>query len=189
MTTTKGTWMAVAAAVGLAAAGAWAHEHEGKAAAKDAHETAAGAPQTWEGEVVDLHCFLLHPETGQGPDHAGCAKMCMNKGLPIGFLTGGQVYLLLNQGHDSVKGLAAKHAGFPATLKGVVVEHHGIKAIQVASITKPGAAAKSPAPVAATATPRPKPEAWFCPMNCEGKTYDKAGRCPVCGMELEKKKS
>jgi hypothetical protein len=27
-----------------------------------------------------------------------------------------------------------------------------------------------------------------CPMDCEhGKTYDKAGVCPVCGMDLEKK--
>ena len=25
-----------------------------------------------------------------------------------------------------------------------------------------------------------------CPMNCEkGKTYDKEGNCPVCGMKLE----
>src|SRR5687767_969804 len=25
-----------------------------------------------------------------------------------------------------------------------------------------------------------------CPMNCEkGKTYDKPGECPVCGMDLE----
>ena len=28
--------------------------------------------------------------------------------------------------------------------------------------------------------------AYRCPMNCEkGKTYDKPGRCPVCGMNLE----
>lgn len=27
---------------------------------------------------------------------------------------------------------------------------------------------------------------YICPMNCEnGKTYDKAGKCPVCGMDLE----
>ena len=25
-----------------------------------------------------------------------------------------------------------------------------------------------------------------CPMDCEnGKTYDKPGQCPVCGMDLE----
>lgn len=26
-----------------------------------------------------------------------------------------------------------------------------------------------------------------CPMDCEnGRTYDKTGQCPVCGMDLEK---
>jgi uncharacterized paraquat-inducible protein A len=31
-------------------------------------------------------------------------------------------------------------------------------------------------------------EAFICPMDCEsGKTYDKAGPCPVCGMDLVKK--
>ncbi len=26
-----------------------------------------------------------------------------------------------------------------------------------------------------------------CPMNCEkGKTYDKEGDCPICGMKLER---
>lgn len=28
---------------------------------------------------------------------------------------------------------------------------------------------------------------YYCPMHCEGdKMYDKAGNCPVCGMNLEK---
>ncbi len=28
---------------------------------------------------------------------------------------------------------------------------------------------------------------YICPMNCEnGKTYDKTGQCPVCGMDLVK---
>jgi Cu2+-exporting ATPase len=26
---------------------------------------------------------------------------------------------------------------------------------------------------------------YYCPMHCEGaKVYDKAGDCPVCGMDL-----
>ena len=30
-------------------------------------------------------------------------------------------------------------------------------------------------------------EKYICPMNCEnGKTYDKSGSCPVCGMDLTK---
>jgi Cu+-exporting ATPase len=31
---------------------------------------------------------------------------------------------------------------------------------------------------------------FYCPMNCEGeKTYDKAGDCPVCGMDLVEERS
>ena len=30
------------------------------------------------------------------------------------------------------------------------------------------------------------PKVYACPMKCEGdKTYDKAGKCPKCGMELQ----
>lgn len=32
----------------------------------------------------------------------------------------------------------------------------------------------------------PEKEAYICPMDCEeGKTYDKEGECPVCGMDLD----
>lgn len=31
-------------------------------------------------------------------------------------------------------------------------------------------------------------EVYQCPMDCEkGKTYEKEGKCPVCGMDLELK--
>lgn len=31
-------------------------------------------------------------------------------------------------------------------------------------------------------------EVYQCPMGCDsGKTYDKSGDCPMCGMEMEKK--
>lgn len=31
-----------------------------------------------------------------------------------------------------------------------------------------------------------RPAAYFCPMECEGSASDKPGKCPVCGMALEK---
>lgn len=31
-------------------------------------------------------------------------------------------------------------------------------------------------------------DVYQCPMKCEGLTFDKPGKCPVCGMELEKVK-
>lgn len=97
---------------------------------------AKGKKVTLVGEVLDLHCFMLHPKHGQGEGHAKCAKMCINKGLPIGFLSKGKVYLLLGEGHDSVKGLVAKHAGYTVKLTGVVITHHGVRAIQVKSVKK-----------------------------------------------------
>jgi hypothetical protein len=37
-----------------------------------------------------------------------------------------------------------------------------------------------------TATPATEATLYACPMECEGdKTYDKAGKCPVCKMDLE----
>ncbi len=175
-------WVVAGVLVLAGSAGlALAHEGEEHEAA-GGHEAVTGAVQTWEGEVVDLQCFMQHPDTGQGADHAGCAKTCMTKGLPIGFLTGGQVYLLLSGGHESLKGQAAKLAGVPSTLTGTVIDHHGLKAIQVKELKKAGKAA------AGATTTAVKKDAWVCPMNCEGKDYPKAGKCPVCGMDLEKKK-
>src|SRR4051794_1939673 len=37
------------------------------------------------------------------------------------------------------------------------------------------------------AIPSPAAETWVCPMHCEGrKTYAAPGKCPVCGMALER---
>ena len=37
-------------------------------------------------------------------------------------------------------------------------------------------------------SPYDNADVYECPMKCEGFTYDKAGKCRVCGMKLEKKK-
>ena len=39
-------------------------------------------------------------------------------------------------------------------------------------------------PAAATADSQQL--AYICPMQCEGSASDKPGKCPVCGMDLEK---
>ena len=165
-------------ALGAGSAG-WADEH-----GHEGHDEHAAAPAvTMEGEIVDLQCFMGHPETSQGKDHIACAQACMNKGLPIGFLSGNQVYLLLAPGHDTVKAKVAKLAGVPVTLTGTVIEHHGMKAVQLKDVKRAGAggAAAAPAKVAAK-------DVWVCPMGCEGKTYDKPGKCATCNMDLVKKK-
>lgn len=135
----------------LAALGVWGlpgvmtglrAEDQGHDDGDDGHK-AKGEEVTLTGEIVDLHCFLLHPETGKGSEHAKCAKTCMNKGLPIGLFAEGRVYLLLSKGHDSVKGLAAEHAGHQVSVKGVRFQRHGMWALQAESVGK-GAAKDHP---------------------------------------------
>ena len=91
---------------------------------------------TLKGEVLDLYCFMKHPDNGQGPGHAKCAKNCINKGLPIGFLSDGEVYLIIGKEHESAKDIVVDFAGTQAVLKGTLVNHHGVKAIEIASIAK-----------------------------------------------------
>lgn len=43
---------------------------------------------------------------------------------------------------------------------------------------QPTAAAEATTPVVATA--------YRCPMRCEGSESNKPGKCPVCGMDLER---
>jgi hypothetical protein len=101
-------WVGIVTTIALFATGHWAlaanptagEKTAGKAepaahASHSEHE-AKGDVKKMEGEILDLHCFMLHPENGQGADHAKCAEMCINKGLPVGFRAStGEIYLLL----------------------------------------------------------------------------------------------
>jgi hypothetical protein len=89
---------------------------------------------TMKGEILDLYCFMNHPDDGQGEGHAKCAKACINKGLPIGFLSNGEVYLITGKEHEPVASMVADYAGKQSTIKGKVITHHGMKAIDLISI-------------------------------------------------------
>ncbi len=98
---------------------------------------AQGKEVELKGEIIDLQCYLVHPENSQGADHAKCAQACINKGLPVGLLTEkGELYVLLGAGHDSAKTAVADHAGMTVTVKGVLVEQNGVKAIQIKSVSE-----------------------------------------------------
>jgi Heavy metal binding domain len=151
------------------------------------HGKSAGKTVTLTGEVIDMTCFLQHPESATGADHAKCAKSCIKQGNPVGFLAdNGTVYVLIGDDHTPVALRVVEHAGVKSTITGVVVEHHGVKGIEMASIsaavakTRPGAAAKPAADSAVTYT---------CPMHPEIH-MTQPGECPKCGMTLvpEKKK-
>jgi hypothetical protein len=89
-----------------------------------------------EGEVVDLHCFMKQAEKGRGPDHAKCARECIAKGLPVGLLSNDEVILLLGSQHESVADMVADFVGVRSFITGKVIEHHGLKAVEVTSIVK-----------------------------------------------------
>jgi hypothetical protein len=113
----------VALFIGVAAA---QHEH--------GHEAKAPETVTLVGEVLDMYCFMKHPENGQGPEHAKCAMSCIKKGLPIGFLSDGKVYLIVGKEHESAADMTVEFAGVQSKLTGVFVEHHGVKAIEIQKI-------------------------------------------------------
>ena len=92
------------------------------------------------GEVLDLYCYMQHPESATGADHAKCGSACAAKGLPIGFLTAdGTLYLIIGKDHESANATVAEWVGKQSALTGYVTEQKGMKAIELVSI----AAAKS----------------------------------------------
>ena len=98
--------------------------------------TPARAADSVTGEVVDLACYLPHPETGKGASHRKCAETCIKKGLPIGLLTDDkQVYLLLED-HENPKPYAQlkDKAAETVTVEGDKVVQGGLQGIVVESI-------------------------------------------------------
>ena len=109
--------------------------HHHKADKTDnAAETDKEGKVTLEGEILDLYCFMKHPDDGQGADHAKCARTCILKGLPIGFMVDDKVYLIVGKDHESAAELVVELAGKPSRITGVMTSHHGMDAIEIESI-------------------------------------------------------
>jgi hypothetical protein len=88
------------------------------------------------GEVVDLACYMVHPQSGQGASHKKCAQMCAKKGMPLGLLTDDkQVYLLLED-HENEKPFAdvKAKAGEKVTVEGDKVSQGGLQGLVVESV-------------------------------------------------------
>ena len=131
----KSLVIVLALAISVVALGAWAgdeHKDHGKAEHAEEGMTAV----TLEGEVLDLYCFMKHPDTGVGTEHAKCANSCIAKGLPIGFMVEGEVFLIIDKEHESAAEVVAGLAGTPVRVTGTKVTHHGMKAIEIESIEK-----------------------------------------------------
>lgn len=91
------------------------------------------ATKSVTGEVVDLMCYLDHGAKGE--KHKGCAEKCIKGGGPVGLLSGDELYLVIGD-HKPMNEELAPMAGQKVTLKGKVVEKHGMRMIENAEIEK-----------------------------------------------------
>ncbi len=83
------------------------------------------------GEVLDMACYIGHG--AQGEDHAGCAKMCVKGGQPMGLLASDGTVYLLYAGHDdsSAYDKTKEFAGEKVEISGKAATKAGIKGIEV----------------------------------------------------------
>jgi hypothetical protein len=90
------------------------------------------------GEVVDMSCYLHHPDSSTGNSHKKCAETCAKKGLPMGLLTGDKQVFLLLEDHDNPKAYAAAlaKAAQQATVEGDKVSVGGVQALIVESVAE-----------------------------------------------------
>ena len=94
------------------------------------------AADTVTGEVIDLACYMPHPQSGQGAAHRKCAETCVKKGLPMGLLTSDkQVYLLLED-HENPKPYAQlkDKAAEKVTVEGEKVTQGGVQGLVVEAL-------------------------------------------------------
>ena len=100
----------------------------------EAHDT-EGKDLELTGEVIDLQCYMAHPDNGAGEEHIGCAKAFINLGFPIGLLDeDGKVFLLLSAGHKSLKNEMVPFTGRKVSVLATLLEQNGIQALQVKKI-------------------------------------------------------
>ena len=97
-------------------------------------EKAEAGSVTVKGEVLDMACYLDHGASGE--KHAGCAKTCIESGLPVGIKTeDGKTYLVIGQ-HEPLNKTLAPLAGKTVTLKGKLVTRDGISMLANAELVK-----------------------------------------------------
>lgn len=142
-------WIVVLAMVAGGASSVWAaeghehgghdhgaHDHGSSAAVPESSVAGAGQEQTLTGEVVDVFCYLSHPEQGLGKDHAACAKKCIKSGLPVAIKVGDQLYLATMADHVAANEKLAELAAQQVTVTGTVMELDGQHLIAISKVEK-----------------------------------------------------
>ena len=98
--------------------------------------TPAFAADSVTGEVVDLACYMVHPQSSVGAGHKKCAEVCLKKGLPAGLLTADKQLYLLLEDHDNSKPYATvrEKAAETVTVEGQKVTQNGMQGIVVEAV-------------------------------------------------------
>lgn len=86
------------------------------------------------GEVVDLTCFMDHDS--KGARHASCARKCIEKGMPVGLLSGDTLYTVIISSHESPNAKLAPLAGKMVTIHGAVTVKNGMHVIDMESVAE-----------------------------------------------------
>ena len=89
-----------------------------------------------KGEVVDVVCYLSHPDQGLGKGHAECAKKCILGGLPVAIKVGDQLYLASMADHTPANKALAEFAGQQVEVHGAVMERDGQHLIAISKVEK-----------------------------------------------------
>lgn len=90
--------------------------------------------QSVTGEVVDVTCYLSHPESGIGKGHARCAYNCIKKGLPVAIKQGDTLYIAVGSKHKPANKMLVDYAAKNVKATGKVMQHDGLNMIEIESV-------------------------------------------------------
>ena len=105
---------------------------------RESHRLVQGKEIVVRGEVLDMTCYIAYNMSG--PEHAGCARDCIKRGLPVGIkATDGKVYLLVGTNwrrRESLNSQLAEYAAKTVTIRGKETMRDGFAQLQVEEIRK-----------------------------------------------------
>ncbi len=105
---------------------------------RESHRLVQGKEIVVKGEVLDMTCYIAYNMSG--PEHAGCAKDCIKRGLPVGIkASDGKVYLLVGtdwRRREPLNSQLAEYAAKIVTIRGKETMRDGFAQLQVEEIRK-----------------------------------------------------
>jgi hypothetical protein len=94
---------------------------------------AAGTEAKVTGELLDMYCYSTMG--AKGASHAQCARACAEKGIPVGILENGKLYVLLpNKDKASLPEDVIQKMGSTVTVTGKEHTTGGVTFLTVESV-------------------------------------------------------